>query len=740
MNILHIVLSLLTITVSISTPTWASKEPGNFNLDSSAGEHKGTEHRNSNPSRGGPAVGILTPHQRDALSRAARMRARIESSTSSSGVTSSSAAAVAEAGPSTSNANRIDKPFSPDFFDEAYQEALLYRDNKVPGVTSEQSQLCAEQIFQAIAVFGHARAMHNLASIAYKQKEYERAYGWWKRAANEGLDASKRNLDRLKKELIISEQDQEKLDATLANMLTAEFKSDEVLYQFSQNIRAGKLNLSALWFYTYYTLNDHLIKEEIGKIYPEFSESYHSFKSSFIKSHEDFLLRLNNLEEKRTRYWQNGSYQDLEHVTREISTLIRSYTLNQRLALHGDMLDSVIKTRRLFPGSIDLFDLYDTPSQPATSFIEIFFVDTLQDLINVNSDVYDLLCSVKNQDDPSLLKVKQLTEDWLKKGLYPMRWESLDVDLMLETFIRMKKYAPVIYLDQVFNDLMVSGDKGYMGWQIIGLDSLASWPNGLPGEIRQMMLATLEFEGNPPLEALSLRANKVDDKAIAQYPQLKSYRGQSYLNYFYSIWLDQLHAPIEFLLVRSDLNLSENAPDYIDRMNELKKRHALSGETAYKLEEQIKQVRTISLQALADRSNMPSVHSESDKAHLLAKQGAEMGNVTCLYAYGIHQIFKGFVKNDTSHLRAAYETLRRSADQGFPISHVALSILWKGDFYWKSNLSIAEAYKARAEIIGCSPSKVKVTVEMMNAVKAKILSRRASNSSTNGEPQPGLPA
>ncbi len=76
----------------------------------------------------------------------------------------------------------------------SYEQALLYRDEKIEGISSENSQKEAEKLFLNLAENGHVKAMHNYASIQFKKRNFEVAYQFFERA---GLDASKANCQKM---------------------------------------------------------------------------------------------------------------------------------------------------------------------------------------------------------------------------------------------------------------------------------------------------------------------------------------------------------------------------------------------------------------------------------------------------------------------------------------------------------------------------------------------------------------
>eukprot|EP00981_Chlorochromonas_danica_P005306 scaffold1058_cov155-Ochromonas_danica.AAC.51 len=75
-----------------------------------------------------------------------------------------------------------------------YEQALLYRDGKIEGISFEDSLKEAEKLFFHLAENGHVKAMHNYASIQFKKRNFDVAYKYFERA---GLDASKANCKKM---------------------------------------------------------------------------------------------------------------------------------------------------------------------------------------------------------------------------------------------------------------------------------------------------------------------------------------------------------------------------------------------------------------------------------------------------------------------------------------------------------------------------------------------------------------
>ena len=78
--------------------------------------------------------------------------------------------------------------------EELYQQALNFRDNKVPGYSVEQSRDEAEMLFLQMAEDGNSKAMHNYALMQYRKGDFECAYQWFKKS---GLEASQKNCKKM---------------------------------------------------------------------------------------------------------------------------------------------------------------------------------------------------------------------------------------------------------------------------------------------------------------------------------------------------------------------------------------------------------------------------------------------------------------------------------------------------------------------------------------------------------------
>lgn len=81
-----------------------------------------------------------------------------------------------------------------------YQEALLYRDEKVPNCDSSSSKREALSRFSELAQKGHIKAMHNFAMLCHKEHDYLTAYFWFKKAWDRGLEPSRNNIQRMIKD------------------------------------------------------------------------------------------------------------------------------------------------------------------------------------------------------------------------------------------------------------------------------------------------------------------------------------------------------------------------------------------------------------------------------------------------------------------------------------------------------------------------------------------------------------
>ncbi len=82
-------------------------------------------------------------------------------------------------------------------FEDAYQEALKFRDHKISIYTTEQSTKVARETFYALAMFNHSKSMHNFAMIVWKEGKLPLAYTWFKKASELGIEQSGRNLARM---------------------------------------------------------------------------------------------------------------------------------------------------------------------------------------------------------------------------------------------------------------------------------------------------------------------------------------------------------------------------------------------------------------------------------------------------------------------------------------------------------------------------------------------------------------
>jgi hypothetical protein len=86
--------------------------------------------------------------------------------------------------------------------DELYSLALRFRDNKIEGLSVEQSISEAEKLFLQLADEGISKAMHNYASIQLKKENYELAYKYWSKS---DLPASQKNCSELIDKRLISQ-------------------------------------------------------------------------------------------------------------------------------------------------------------------------------------------------------------------------------------------------------------------------------------------------------------------------------------------------------------------------------------------------------------------------------------------------------------------------------------------------------------------------------------------------------
>lgn len=92
--------------------------------------------------------------------------------------------------------------------EELYQEALKFRDRRMVGYSQVESVNLAEIRFLHLAKTGNVKAMHNYAIIQNGKKKYNLAYYWFQKAADLGLEASKKNC------LLLIEKEQVKLDGS----------------------------------------------------------------------------------------------------------------------------------------------------------------------------------------------------------------------------------------------------------------------------------------------------------------------------------------------------------------------------------------------------------------------------------------------------------------------------------------------------------------------------------------------
>ena len=83
-----------------------------------------------------------------------------------------------------------------------YQQALKYRNGEVDGYPKDSKEAfeVALNLFGSLAKQGHKKAMHNKAMIHYKRNEYVKAYKWFAKAADKGLEQSLNNLLNMQKD------------------------------------------------------------------------------------------------------------------------------------------------------------------------------------------------------------------------------------------------------------------------------------------------------------------------------------------------------------------------------------------------------------------------------------------------------------------------------------------------------------------------------------------------------------
>lgn len=88
-------------------------------------------------------------------------------------------------------------------FESMYTQGLAYRDGKVKGYEKDSifSKSPAGFHFFPLAWAGVDKAQHNLGMTYYAQGNYERAYSWLKKASDQGLAASIKNLKILTEEM-----------------------------------------------------------------------------------------------------------------------------------------------------------------------------------------------------------------------------------------------------------------------------------------------------------------------------------------------------------------------------------------------------------------------------------------------------------------------------------------------------------------------------------------------------------
>ncbi len=267
-----------------------------------------------------------------------------------------------------------------------------------------------------------------------------------------------------------------------------------------------------------------------------------SIASENTDSDELLNRSLVSLESKRDYLFLDTNINYLEDLTYEISENIISHKSDMNHEIWLNCVYSILKTRHLFPGRVDLLPLYYNNSNTHVSegkdiFPLIFVADTIAQIsiedINFYTDTQKLL----NENEQFSLETRITNK--INDNIYTKKMAEnyrADIIEIINNNCQISKiceiehnFAPIITFHNLFYEMMSS--PLYRGYEVLGITEYAYWPStkfsSKKRKIIQKEISLNDYSGR--FKPLSLVATQIDSKAIQDFPILENRTGSFFV-------------------------------------------------------------------------------------------------------------------------------------------------------------------------------------------------------------------
>ncbi len=251
------------------------------------------------------------------------------------------------------------------------------------------------------------------------------------------------------------------------------------------------------------------------------------------KIQESYFKKLNTLEDQRDEAFRNRDIPAIEQLTRTISQeLVSESSMPEENC--SPLFLSILKTRHLFPGKIDLFSSFYSSENSLSSEMSrrlalIFVVDAIAQLSTEDINFYaNTLKLLKEENLFSLERkiINKIYKNILNKRITENISIFLNNTYQISLICEMEyNFAPIITFNNLFNHMMA--DPYYRGYEVVGISEYTYWPSNAyhAGERinYQKYFSSNEYCGR--FMPLSLVATQINSQAIEDFPILKNYTG-----------------------------------------------------------------------------------------------------------------------------------------------------------------------------------------------------------------------
>jgi TPR repeat protein len=390
------------------------------------------------------------------------------------------------------------------------------------------------------------------------------------------------------------------------------------------------------------------------------------------------LAALSSLEQQRDKSFIEVDSLYLERFTRQISVLlIKEYNILQTEL--SSVINSIIKTRHLFPGKIDILrDFYMI--ETLISFVSpqsialIMIVDAIADISINDLCFYEMFNDIKMGKDNIFIKNKilgqlensVLNKLILKNARIEIEKHLSDISLMLTIYEMEQSFSPIILFRDLYYRLMVH--PSYNGFEVIGIDKYIYWPATLKQNERenfQNLLSKNDFCGR--FKPLSLVTMQIDLEATKHFKALRGHVG-SFIPYVTNHF-NGINPEILLLITKNQSKVKYNS----EAVAKLKQNYANKPTpTRVTLKEDLRYYAEQGI-AVAAYEYALMLHTDKEYDHSLSfnylKRAALQEYVNAQYTFGlVHFKGMGVVKDEGK----AVQWYSLSANQGHVKAQYAL--------------------------------------------------------------------